>query len=72
MYYFLTSDMRKGTCYQVLDAGGCAQPRPQKVKKNQCCCSKGAGWSYGPVCEVCPEEGSSMCIINWYLLNKPL
>jgi len=53
-------DTRYGLCYDDITNGACAGEMPVNVSKSTCCCAVGlpAAWSYGGVCEDCPNEGS--------------
>ncbi|XP_064619862.1 fibrillin-2-like isoform X2 [Lineus longissimus] len=54
-------DTRQGTCFMTFKKGQCTEERAIKSNKAECCCSRGAAWSWNEgACEICPEpnEGS--------------
>jgi hypothetical protein len=61
--------MRKGTCFATIENKTCSNPRSILTTQENCCCSKGAGWSEKTNgCHLCPSPGSGM-ILSYQFLN---
>lgn len=52
------SDVRQGQCFNTFERGRCLNPRPMRVSRAKCCCSKGMAWTWrNEPCAVCPRPG---------------
>ncbi|XP_046720263.1 fibrillin-1 [Silurus meridionalis] len=51
-------DAHAGFCFDSILNNRCANQNPQRMTKNQCCCSLGRCWARNTVPEICPLPGT--------------